>query len=238
MRILVFDTETTGLSKSRIIGPCTLDLWPHIVQFSYIIYDTDVMRIKNISDYIVKMKENVVIPDESIAIHHITNEESKKKGNLIYKVLREFFSLLPSVDMIVGHNISFDIDMVKIEVLRLIYDSNCTRQKKTIYKNYFYNITHFKNIYCTMKQSVELCRIPAVDKKGESYFKYPKLIELYKYLFNSESEPQNLHNSLNDILITLRCFIKIQIDKDILEHKERKYKSIYDRVFESSQNPL
>ena len=40
MRVLVFDTETTGLPKSKIINPDTLNLWPHIVQFSYIIYDT------------------------------------------------------------------------------------------------------------------------------------------------------------------------------------------------------
>ena len=41
MRVLVFDTETTGLPKSKFISPDTLNLWPHIVQFSFVIYDTE-----------------------------------------------------------------------------------------------------------------------------------------------------------------------------------------------------
>jgi hypothetical protein len=41
MRVLVFDTEATGLPKTKIINPDALHLWPHIVQFSYLIYDTE-----------------------------------------------------------------------------------------------------------------------------------------------------------------------------------------------------
>ena len=40
MRVLVFDTETTGLPQTKILNPDTLHQWPTIVQFSYIIYDT------------------------------------------------------------------------------------------------------------------------------------------------------------------------------------------------------
>jgi hypothetical protein len=39
MRVLVFDTETTGLPQTKILNPDTLHQWPTIVQFSYIIYD-------------------------------------------------------------------------------------------------------------------------------------------------------------------------------------------------------
>jgi hypothetical protein len=48
MRVLVFDTETTGLPKSKFISPDTLHLWPDIVQCSFIIYDTDLMTLANI----------------------------------------------------------------------------------------------------------------------------------------------------------------------------------------------
>ena len=48
MRIIIFDTETTGLPKSKFISPDTLNKWPHIVQFSYIIYDTDLNDINTI----------------------------------------------------------------------------------------------------------------------------------------------------------------------------------------------
>jgi len=39
MRVLVFDTETTGLPQTKILNPDTLNQWPTIVQFSFVIYD-------------------------------------------------------------------------------------------------------------------------------------------------------------------------------------------------------
>ena len=63
-----------------------------------------------------------------------------------------------------------------------------------------------------MKESVELCDIKAIDKFGKPYLKFAKLIELHKTLFNSE--PNNLHNSLIDILITLRCYMKLKHNID------------------------
>jgi len=45
MKIAVFDTETTGLPKTKIINDLSLHLWPHIVQFRDIIYDTKLKKI-------------------------------------------------------------------------------------------------------------------------------------------------------------------------------------------------
>ena len=44
MKVIVFDTETSGLPKSKIINQNTQHLWPFIVQFSYIIYDKRIQR--------------------------------------------------------------------------------------------------------------------------------------------------------------------------------------------------
>ena len=73
MRVLVFDTETTGLPKSKMINPDSLHLWPHIVQFSYLIYDTELNDIMHISDQIVKVTSNIDITEESIQFNGITN---------------------------------------------------------------------------------------------------------------------------------------------------------------------
>jgi len=229
MRVLVFDTETTGLPKSKIISPDTLDQWPHIVQFSYIIYDTELMCMVEVFDYIAKMKANVIIPAESTAIHGITNVISEKIGIPIEEILNEFFYYIQTVDTIVGHNISFDVDMIKIELLRMIYSGKLSHGKNMACKQNLHYITNFKNIRCTMKESVNLCQIPAIDRFGKSYLKYPRLIELYKKLF--DTEPNNLHNALNDILVTLRCFIKINFKKDILNEKDEKYSHLYSGVF-------
>jgi DNA polymerase III epsilon subunit-like protein len=216
MRILVFDTETTGLPKSNIMNPDTLNLWPHTVQFSYVIYDTNLNDIIVSSDKIVKLKDGITMPEDSIKIHGITNEISQKNGINIESIINEFFSHLRNVDLLVGHNVSFDINMIKVELLRLIYEAKFISENEV--KECKYNLhflTNYKNICCTLQESIDLCNIKAIDKFGKEYTKFPKLLELHQKLF--ESTPNNLHNSFNDILVTLRCFMKLKHDIDLNE---------------------
>jgi DNA polymerase III epsilon subunit-like protein len=210
MKILIFDTETTGLPKSKIISEDTLDKWPHIVQFSYLLFDVSENTIVETNDYIIKMKDGIVIPPESIAIHRITNEISENQGVSIEVALKHFFLTLRKVDLLVGHNISFDINMLYIELLRIIYSQTVINP----YKLDLHLITNFKNTYCTMQESFDLCSIKKTNKYGKEYKKFPKLSELHEILF--KINPKNLHNSLVDILITLRCFMKLKYEKDIL----------------------
>jgi hypothetical protein len=218
MRVLVFDTETTGLPGSKIMSPDTLKLWPYIVQFSYVIYDTQLNDIVESSDTIVRVKEGVVIPEDSTKIHGITNEISKEKGINIELILNDFFYHLRNVDLLVGHNVSFDINMVKVELLRIIYGNGLQDEIKANKYNLHF-LTNYKNISCTLQESIELCDIKATDKYGKTYLKFPKLIELHKKLF--ESEPNNLHNSFNDILVTLRCFMMLKHNKDLNENCDK-----------------
>lgn len=212
MLVLVFDTETTGLPASKILNPDTLNLWPYIVQFSYIVYDTDKNDIVLSSDTIVKLKNDIIIPEESIKIHGITNEMSQKDGTNINVILTDFFHHLRNVDLLVGHNVSFDINMVKVELLRIIYDNSSLSEIKA-YKFDLHFLANYTNIYCTLQESIDLCNIKGVTKFGKEYIKYPKLLELHQKLF--ESVPNNLHNSFNDILVTLRCFMKLKYDVDL-----------------------
>jgi len=217
MRVLVFDTETTGLPKSKIMNPDMLNLWPHIVQFSYVIYDTILNDIVESKDTIVKLKDGIIIPEDSIKIHGVTNESSQKNGTNIEFILNEFFYHLRDVDLLVGHNISFDINMIKVELLRFIYEPkyNISENESKAYKYNLHFLTNYKNICCTLQESIDLCNIKATDKCGKEYIKFPKLLELHQKLF--ESTPNNLHNSFNDILVTLRCFMKLKYDIDLNE---------------------
>ena len=218
MRVLVFDTETTGLPKTKIMSQDTLNLWPHIVQFSYVIYDINLNDIVGSSNNIIKLGEGVIIPEESINIHGITNDISNMKGTHINIILKDFFYHLRNVDLLVGHNVSFDINMVKIELMRMIYLNEIQDETK-LYKTDLHLLTNFKNICCTLKDSIQLCKIETLDKYGKPYFKYPKLVELHHKLF--ETTPNNLHNSFNDILVTLRCYVKMKHDKDLNETCEK-----------------
>jgi DNA polymerase-3 subunit epsilon len=216
MRVLVFDTETTGLPKSKLISPDTLHLWPYIVQLSFIIYDTDLNDVVEAKDFIINVEGRVIIPEESINIHGITNEISYSKGVTIEEVLNVFFYYLRNVDILVGHNVSFDINMVKIELLRIIYlNKNISSEEQTETKHNLHYLTNYKNISCTLQDSIDLCDIKAIDKYGKQYAKWPKLSELHHKLF--DSVPNNLHNSFNDILATLRCFVKMKHNTDLNE---------------------
>jgi len=217
MRVLVFDTETTGLPKSKIMNVDTLNLWPRIVQFSYVIYDTILNDIVETCDSIVKLEDGIIIPEDSTKIHGITNEVSDKNGIDIDLILEGFFYHLRNVDLLVGHNVSFDINIIKVELLRIIYENHLNisdDEIKTIKYNLHF-LTNYKNIYCTLQNSIELCNIKSINKFGKEYIKFPKLLELHQKLF--ESIPNNLHNSFNDILVTLRCYIKLKYNTDLNE---------------------
>jgi DNA polymerase III epsilon subunit-like protein len=217
MRVLVFDTETTGLPKSKIINPDTLNLWPHIVQFSYVIYDTVLNDIVETCDSIVKLEDGITIPEDSTKIHGITDEISKKNGIEIDLILEDFFYHLRNIDLLVGHNVLFDINMIKVELLRIIYENhlNITDDEIKTIKYNLHFLTNYKNICCTLQSSIELCNIKAINKFGKEYIKFPKLLELHQKLF--ESTPNNLHNSFNDILVTLRCYMKLRYNTDLNE---------------------
>lgn len=226
MRFLVFDTETTGLPQTKFINPLTLHQWPHIVQFSYIIYDASLNVIVESKDYIIKLPKSILISEESTTIHGITSEMSYNNGVSIDEVLKEFFYFLRGVDKLIGHNIEFDINMIKVGLLRLINSNSLTKEQLKIYKYDLHYLTNYKNISCTLKDSIQFCNIQLIDKNGKPYLKYPKLIELHEKLFNKI--PSNLHNSFNDILVTLRCFMKLKHDidlndscKDFKEHSKK-----------------
>jgi len=212
MRVLIFDTETTGLPQTKIINQEYINKWPYIVQFSFIIFDTELNQIILSNDYIIKL--DTVIPEESIKIHGITNEISREKGINIENVLNEFFYYLREVDLLVGHNVSFDINMIHIELLRIINNKKYPQAHIKAFKLDLHLLANYKNIFCTLQESIDLCNIKAFDKFGREYTKFPKLLELHIKLF--DSIPQNLHNSFIDILVTLRCFMKLKFSRDLL----------------------
>ena len=115
--------------------------------------------------------------------------------------------------MIIGHNLIFDISIIKVELLRLIRCEEISKEIKKKYTQDFYFIINYNKFYCTMKKSIELCNIIKYNATGKQYLKYPKLSELHKKLF--DCEPNHLHNSYNDVLVTLRCFMKLKNDVDI-----------------------
>jgi len=195
MKVLVFDTETTGLPTERNASILDVDKWPYVVQLSYILYDSDTKQLLKMTDTLIKLPGNVDISPGSEAIHHITRGMCEANGISINDALNGFNKALEQADVVVGHNLSFDKRMLMVESKRLN-----KMQKFTI------NGIR-KPEYCTMKNSTDWCRIEVTAANGETYNKFPKLSELHYKLF--DTLPRGTHNALADILICLRCYTKM-----------------------------
>jgi len=199
MKVLIYDTETTGLPKGKA-SITDFKNWPHIIQLSYILYDTDSHKVLVNHDHIIKLDDSVELTQKSFEMHGISKEKSKYEGIDITLAIELFNICLEKANILVAHNISFDKNMMLVESLRNNIDS-CFSKTKYIE-------------YCTMKRSIDLCNILTTFKgTNRVYKKFPTLTELHVKLFNVV--PEGTHNSYIDILICLRCFYKLMFNDDI-----------------------
>ena len=59
MKVLVFDTETTGLIKNYNASMEDSSKWPHVLQLSFIVFDTNTKEILDYSDRIIRLADKV-----------------------------------------------------------------------------------------------------------------------------------------------------------------------------------
>jgi DNA polymerase III epsilon subunit-like protein len=193
-RVLCLDTETTGLPpKGAAPNPET---YPHIVQWSFVLVDTDAETVQE-HDFILKVQGPIPTTD----IHGITEGRSTQCGYSFRDVYAIFEVCLSLAELIVGHNLEFDLNMINAECMR----------------NGLPTLPPM-NQFCTMRRGKELCNIIA----PQGYVKFPKLAELYERLF--KQTPSNLHNSLTDVYACLRCFYSLQLKRDAPPKIVRKIK--------------
>lgn len=224
VKILVFDTETTGLPRYEIINGHRTRIMPYIVQISWILYDANKNTVLSCHDHIVRLPDDVKIPEESIKFHNITQEIMEKHGESISDVLINFVEHVKLSDYVVAHNISFDKSMVETEFSRNGMINHFDVMKSELI------------FYCTMKNSTALCNIVVPDMRtGGTRVKYPSLEELHTFLFKN-SKLSNLHNSYNDVLVCLRCFYMMMYDRDIIRinrNLSMQYKDTFNIVEKS-----
>ena len=207
MKVLVFDTETSGLPEKEA-SIYDKSKWPYIIQLSYILYDLS-NNTSLIKTNYIKLDKSVTISQESFNIHNISREILDEQGIHIVPALKEFNECLKICDVVVGHNISFDKRLIFVE---------CFRHNVSQYFTQFINNQKIhKPEFCTMKNTIQLCKLERLSKTNQVYNKMPKLSELYLILFPNEPLPKDLHNSLIDVAMTLRCYVKYVYNSDIVE---------------------
>ena len=193
---LFIDTETTGLPINDKVAYTNLDNWPYLVQVALIIED---------DNYGILAKRNIIlkpngysIPESSARIHGISNAQAVKEGEDRKQVICFLDTVLYNSDIIIGHNVSFDLNVVKAEIIRV----------KGIENTLFVKKKH--NIIDTMNLGVNVCKIPNLSfySSQSQPYKYPKLAELYYKLFNKHFD--NQHDAMSDIQATYDCYYKLK----------------------------
>lgn len=180
--ILFMDTETTGVPKNYKAPISDVENYPRLVQLGYIIVANGEIIHQN--EDIIK-PDGFDIPVEASNVHGIATERALAEGANIIDVLDEFEFWAKQCDTVVGHNVSFDVNVVGAEYWRLYGKSPLDG----------------KNTVCTMMSSIDFCNLPG---KYPGKPKYPKLAELYRVLF--QKEMGEAHTALQDISNTVLCY--------------------------------
>lgn len=207
--ILFFDTETTGLLPKNEGDPI-----PHIIQLSFILYDVQTNMVIEKFDEYVRVGKEVAISEEVTRITGITREKCDR-GVAIEKCLYAFRDCYKRADLLVAHNIQFDMAVIRCEIQRFVSVLFKFEESIDDAMDFVNMFKRDKRTYCTMMKNVKLCDIRATPES--KYPKYPKLTELYGKLYTTESLPTTMHNSMTDVLVCMRCYMKITGTREIEE---------------------
>jgi DNA polymerase-3 subunit epsilon len=197
--IIVFDTETTGL-PDRAGFDKNYPAWDirrynnsRVIQLGYAIYTLSGFLLSENMHYIKPDKWTITADSEKI--HGISQDKCLKEGKPIRDVLRLFEKDLADCVLLVGHNVAFDQHVLSSEAWRCCFESLAIK-------------LDFMTYICTMRSSKELCNIKQKNAAGKENIKFPKLCELYKFLFGYE--PVIQHDALEDVKATARCYFHLK----------------------------
>lgn len=201
MKIIIFDTETTGLPDPN----SPLEKQPYICQFSACIVEIDLntKEFKEIEQVNQYLKPEVLIPYECTRIHGITNEMVQDKQSF-KEYANELITLFQKCDVAIAHNLNFDQTIIENELRRI------GRSKSFLPEQTF----------DTMDETKELLKLPG----RFSRYKSPNLGELHFYLTGETFA--NAHNALNDVMALTRC-VKELFRRDIFKPEEKDQSSLF-----------
>lgn len=190
-KILFFDTETSGFIKKALPADHPDQAWAIQVGAILANKDGDIAKM----DMIIRANGRD-INYHAQKIHGISVEKTDAEGLDELEVAEEFGLLLRQADLMVCHNLAFDIKFVRQLMGRNIDDMS-DEARSAFYLD--------MPGYCTMqdKAVVKFCGL----KNKANRPKWPKLVELHEILF--EEGFDGAHDAFADITATKRCFFAL-----------------------------
>lgn len=183
MKICIWDTETTGFP----VKEWKLEQQPYIIQFAAIVFDfSEDASIAETERHNMLIKPRVSIPFGASQVHGIYDKDVVDVP-YIEEYIDIIMKVLNGADIVVGHNISYDEEILWYELARI---------------GRVWEYTPSQSI-CTMRSSTEYCKMPG---RGFAW-KPPKLSELHRFLFDEYFD--GAHNALVDVEATGRSFFEL-----------------------------
>lgn len=178
---LYFDTETTGLYDRRDfhnhVG------LPAIMEYAHLLID-DEWNVVEKFETLVQLPDSCEIHERAYAAHGITREEANEKGIPFFQVLDKFWNAIARARMVVGYNISYDLDMMEIGYHRACSEG-LTKDNMAI-----------PQAVDLMRYATPICALPG-RRPGD--YKWPKLEEAMRIICGCTHKG---HRALAD---TLAC---------------------------------
>lgn len=151
--------------------------------------------------------EGFDISDNAIEKNGITKKRAIAEGKPLMEVLKEIARLIRMSHYLVGHNIAYDKEIIWREMITSTRDTpNTFKQEIDILRN--------GSAICTMLSSTGICKLPSESEWAQDW-KWPKLTELYQFLFKKEMK--GAHDAEVNIDSTILCFDELRVKHHLFE---------------------
>ena len=191
MTILFFDTETTDMwdFKGRTLDPKQ----PNLAQIGALLTDDNGREMASFTSLIYPEDDWIMAPGAQ-NVHGISMEDMETYGIGLSTACRTFDDMLNAADIAVGHNVKFDI-----RVMRKAY--NVAGSDKNPFED-----CEDLDVQCTMLTATPVCQIPKARGAGS---KWPKLEECMKYFFNEDMNG-TAHDAMADTRACSRVYFALK----------------------------
>lgn len=217
---LFFDTETTGTEPGSRITQLAWQMYSSegkcFAKYSELI-KPDGWTIPTVDELTAKGNKNPHFFEQN----NMSTERCEKEGKPIKHALDAFTKAIENCKYMIAHNLQFDVRILAHEI-KLLNVSTINKPFKI----------------CTMNSTTLICKIPNVGRSG---FKWPKLEELHRFLFNCDFD--GAHDAGADVAATAKCFfqllklnlIRLPIEQEnIADMKIKAYEETVEPIFVST----
>ena len=185
--VLVFDTETTGLSPME---NNILSLSWQLVRCTLLDGKWCAIEICRSNYFFDWPEDESRVTADAIEVNGLTKKRLAELGTVSrHFAIQEFAEALRNADFAVAHNADFDINFINSEARR------CGIERLP-----------WVYTYDTMKNMANYCRLEWYE--GAKEYKWPRLYELAQCL-DIDCSDIDFHLSAADVEVTKRCFVKM-----------------------------